>query len=409
MKCDVIAAGIVGAVRDIGLTMPLVVRLEGTNVEKGKEILAASGFNITPPTTSTTPRSRRSLRSSERRARTHHAFLRARGHTGGGGGCWAGAARGRAAGLTQGARASAPACGAGLNLRAPRFDSYVHDALERRPSAFTIKEPHNLSSGRSGPARRRRAATPSAVALSTRQVRRESPFLLGTKFNLLRRRRQDDDAVSAPSTSSPRWPTCSSAELPSRSVNGSPSEKSSGRRAPDMEPAVARRAARLRVRALHRDGAVARPAVEHADDAARAHDDAVHARHEVVADDDVVVPADHARGERGAPSGAKPGAAERARLPRARTRIHAPRATDKYAPALEHALDAPAGLGRRRRARGAEAGGRARARARGRARCCSRFRQRVRSAPLGLRARLQQEGQRRASSSGARAPSRAAA
>ena len=47
MKCDVIAAGIVGAVRDIGLTMPLVVRLEGTNVEKGKEILAASGFNIT--------------------------------------------------------------------------------------------------------------------------------------------------------------------------------------------------------------------------------------------------------------------------------------------------------------------------------------------------------------------------
>ena len=41
--------------------------------------------------------------------------------------------------------------------------------------------------------------------------------------------------MSAPSTSSPRWPTCSSAELPSRSVNGSPSEKSSGRRAPDME------------------------------------------------------------------------------------------------------------------------------------------------------------------------------
>ena len=40
-------SGIVGAVRDIGLTMPLVVRLEGTNVEKGKEILAASGFNIT--------------------------------------------------------------------------------------------------------------------------------------------------------------------------------------------------------------------------------------------------------------------------------------------------------------------------------------------------------------------------
>lgn len=40
------AQGIVAAVKDIGLTMPLVVRLEGTNVEKGKEILAASGLNI---------------------------------------------------------------------------------------------------------------------------------------------------------------------------------------------------------------------------------------------------------------------------------------------------------------------------------------------------------------------------
>jgi succinyl-CoA synthetase beta subunit len=46
MKCDVIAAGIVAAVKDIGLTMPLVVRLEGTNVEKGKQILADSGYNI---------------------------------------------------------------------------------------------------------------------------------------------------------------------------------------------------------------------------------------------------------------------------------------------------------------------------------------------------------------------------
>ncbi|WP_460449276.1 ADP-forming succinate--CoA ligase subunit beta [Alsobacter sp. SYSU BS001988] len=46
MRCDVIAAGVVAAVRDVGLQVPLVVRLEGTNVEQGKEILAESGLNV---------------------------------------------------------------------------------------------------------------------------------------------------------------------------------------------------------------------------------------------------------------------------------------------------------------------------------------------------------------------------
>jgi succinyl-CoA synthetase beta subunit len=48
MKCDVIANGIVSAARQIGLTIPLVVRLEGTNVELGKDILAQSDLTITP-------------------------------------------------------------------------------------------------------------------------------------------------------------------------------------------------------------------------------------------------------------------------------------------------------------------------------------------------------------------------
>ncbi|HLR63880.1 MAG TPA: ADP-forming succinate--CoA ligase subunit beta [Pseudogracilibacillus sp.] len=48
MKCDYIAQGIVTATKQLGLEIPLVVRLEGTNVEKGKEILEQSGLNITP-------------------------------------------------------------------------------------------------------------------------------------------------------------------------------------------------------------------------------------------------------------------------------------------------------------------------------------------------------------------------
>jgi succinyl-CoA synthetase beta subunit len=47
MRCDVIAEGVVAAVRDVGLRVPLVVRLEGTNVELGKEIIAKSNLNVT--------------------------------------------------------------------------------------------------------------------------------------------------------------------------------------------------------------------------------------------------------------------------------------------------------------------------------------------------------------------------
>ena len=48
MKCDVIAEGIVAAAKEVNIQVPLVVRLEGTNVEKGKEILANSGLAIVP-------------------------------------------------------------------------------------------------------------------------------------------------------------------------------------------------------------------------------------------------------------------------------------------------------------------------------------------------------------------------
>jgi succinyl-CoA synthetase beta subunit len=46
MKCDIIAEGVVAAVKDVGLRVPLVVRLEGTNVDKGKEIIATSNLNV---------------------------------------------------------------------------------------------------------------------------------------------------------------------------------------------------------------------------------------------------------------------------------------------------------------------------------------------------------------------------
>jgi succinyl-CoA synthetase beta subunit len=46
MKCDVIADGVVAAVKDVGLKVPLVVRLEGTNVEAGKKIIKESGLNV---------------------------------------------------------------------------------------------------------------------------------------------------------------------------------------------------------------------------------------------------------------------------------------------------------------------------------------------------------------------------
>lgn len=47
MKCDVIAEGVVTASKEVGLDLPLVVRLEGTNVDEGKRILKESGLNIT--------------------------------------------------------------------------------------------------------------------------------------------------------------------------------------------------------------------------------------------------------------------------------------------------------------------------------------------------------------------------
>jgi succinyl-CoA synthetase beta subunit len=48
MKCDVIARGVIAAVKTVGLQVPLVVRLEGTNVEEGKQIIRESGLNVIP-------------------------------------------------------------------------------------------------------------------------------------------------------------------------------------------------------------------------------------------------------------------------------------------------------------------------------------------------------------------------
>ena len=46
MRCDVIAEGVVAAVKEVGLKVPLVVRLEGTNVQQGKDIIKNSGLNV---------------------------------------------------------------------------------------------------------------------------------------------------------------------------------------------------------------------------------------------------------------------------------------------------------------------------------------------------------------------------
>ncbi len=46
VRCDMIAEGIIAAVKEVGVTIPVVVRLEGTNVEKGRELLANSAFKI---------------------------------------------------------------------------------------------------------------------------------------------------------------------------------------------------------------------------------------------------------------------------------------------------------------------------------------------------------------------------
>ena len=46
MKCDVIAEGVIADVKDVGLKVPLVVRLEGANVDLGKAIINNSGLNV---------------------------------------------------------------------------------------------------------------------------------------------------------------------------------------------------------------------------------------------------------------------------------------------------------------------------------------------------------------------------
>jgi len=46
VRCDEIAQGIIAAVREVGVGVPVVVRLEGTNVEKGKQLLNESGLAI---------------------------------------------------------------------------------------------------------------------------------------------------------------------------------------------------------------------------------------------------------------------------------------------------------------------------------------------------------------------------
>jgi succinyl-CoA synthetase beta subunit len=48
MKCDIIAEGVIAAVKEVGLKVPLVVRLEGTNADAGKDIIARSGLNVIP-------------------------------------------------------------------------------------------------------------------------------------------------------------------------------------------------------------------------------------------------------------------------------------------------------------------------------------------------------------------------
>jgi succinyl-CoA synthetase beta subunit len=48
VRCDMIAEGIIAAVKDVGVQIPVIVRLEGTNVEAGKDLLKNSGLAIIP-------------------------------------------------------------------------------------------------------------------------------------------------------------------------------------------------------------------------------------------------------------------------------------------------------------------------------------------------------------------------
>ena len=46
LRCDVLAAGVIAAVKDLGVPVPIVIRMKGTNVEEGKKMLAESGLNF---------------------------------------------------------------------------------------------------------------------------------------------------------------------------------------------------------------------------------------------------------------------------------------------------------------------------------------------------------------------------
>jgi succinyl-CoA synthetase beta subunit len=47
LRCDVLAEGVINAVKELGVRVPIVIRMEGTNVEKGKQMLVESGLNFT--------------------------------------------------------------------------------------------------------------------------------------------------------------------------------------------------------------------------------------------------------------------------------------------------------------------------------------------------------------------------
>ena len=53
VRCDLIAEGVIGAVNEVGVDIPVVVRLEGNNAELGREVLAESGLNIIAATSLT--------------------------------------------------------------------------------------------------------------------------------------------------------------------------------------------------------------------------------------------------------------------------------------------------------------------------------------------------------------------
>ena len=47
LRCDTLANGVVAAARDLGITVPIVIRMEGTNLAEGRKVLEDSGFNFT--------------------------------------------------------------------------------------------------------------------------------------------------------------------------------------------------------------------------------------------------------------------------------------------------------------------------------------------------------------------------